>query len=444
MQYVEYCTLRGTFFCPFSFFLSYFLLIFVSKNRNDMDALTYLESRCLLRRNVLTGEVQYAPSGGTDYVPLSPEAVNTIILEAGRDGVGLTDTLLQRYIASTLIEPWNPAEEWLDGLEEWDGTDHVQALADRIVTTNPDWPQRFHKWMLQMVARWMGYEVAQRDIVVPVIVGQYGFGKTSFCNIILPPELRKYYTDQVKLRSTMEVREIVTTHLLTCIDEFYQENTEQEVLVRYLLSRSTPVFRLPYGVTEEPRTNFSAFIATTGNLHPMTDGAGAAHLVCVEAQHRINLETPVPYEQLYAQLKAEIDNGVDFALTDEEREAMAVQNSPFQEADNLVKMVSMLYASPPKGKKVKAKDIDTIVDRLMKEYPYWTPGEHVNQDVGFALQEAGFVRSRIHGRSCYKVQERAPRKFDFADAPQEPEVENLDNNPLAKALLSGLGSLVKK
>lgn len=409
-----------------------------------MDALTYLESRCRLRRNVLTGETLYAPKGSDDYRPLSAEARNTIVLEAGRDGVGLTDALLGRYLASTLVEPWNPAEEWLDGLAEWDGTDRVQPLADRIVTTNPDWPQRFHKWMVQMVARWMGYDIGQRDVIVPVIVGQYGFGKTSFCNLILPPALRPYYTDQVKVRSSMEVRELVTTHLLVNIDEFYQENTDQELLVRYLFSRSTPVFRLPYGTTEERRRHYAAFIATTGNLHPMTDAAGTAHLVCVEAQHRINLEAPVDYAQLYAQLRAEVENGADLALTDEEREAMAVQNSPFQEADNLVKMVSMLYATPPRGKKTKAKDIDAIVDRLMKEYPYWTPGEHVNQDVGFALQEAGFARSRIHGRSCYKVVERDPRKFDFIDEPQESEEENLDNNPLAKALLAGLGNLVKK
>lgn len=123
---------------------------------------------------------------------------------------------------------------------------------------------------------------------------------------------------------------------------------------------------------------------------------------------------------------------------------MAVQNSPFQEADNLVKMVSMLYAPAPKNKRVKATDIDAIIDRLMKEYPYWTPGEHVNQDVGFALQEAGFVRTRIHGRSCYKIVVKDPRKMDFVEETPEPEVENFDNNPLARALLSGLGNLVKK
>lgn len=428
----------------FSFEVPVFFISLQLSTFKLMDALTYLESRCQLRRNVLTGETLYAIPNSDEYLLLSREAINTLILEAGREGVGLSEGLLKRYAESTLIAPWNPAEAWLHSLDEWDGTDHVAALADRIITTNPDWPQRFHKWMLQMVARWIGYEVAQRDVLVPTIVGQYGYGKSSFCNIILPPDLRRYYTDQVRLRSTSEVHRIVTTNLLTCIDEFYQENTEQEVLSRYLFSRSTPVFRASYGVTEEPRTNYSAFIANTGNLHPMTDAAGAAHLVCVEIQHRIDIATPVPYEQLYAQLLAEVENGVDYGLTDEEREAMAVQNSPFQEADNLVKMVTMLYAPPPKGKRVKAKDIDTIVDRLMKEYPYWTPGEHVNQDVGFALQEAGFARSRIHGRSCYKVIEKDPRKLDFVEEPQTPDKDGLDNNPLAKALLSGLGNLVKK
>ncbi len=408
------------------------------------DAVTYLEQRVDLRRNVLTGETLYASPDEDDYAPLSQEGINTILLEAERRGVTLTEETLARFAQSTLVEPWNPATAWLDSLEEWDGLDRLQDMADRIISSNPDWPARFHKWMRQMVARWMGYDVPQRDIIVPVIVGQYGYGKTSFCSLVLPPELRSYYTDQVKVAQSTDVYELVTTNLLVNIDEFYQENTDQQLLVRYLFSRSTPVFRNAYGTTREPRQRLAAFIATTGNLHPMTDAAGAARLVCVEAEHRINLDTPLEYAQIYAQLRQEVEDGEDFLLTDEEREAMAVQNSPFQEADNLVKMVSMLYAAPGRGKRVKATDIDAIVDRLMREYPYWTPGEHVNQDVGFALQEAGFTRSRIHGRSCYKVVERDPRKRDFQEDAAQLSVDNLENNPLAQALLSGLGSLVKK
>ena len=391
-----------------------------------MDALSYLESRCSLRRNVLTGEISYAPHRSNDYKPLSKEGINTLILEAGRDGVALTETLINRYVNSTLVERWNPAEAWLSTLGEWDGEDHVYNLSQRIITSNPDWGKRFHKWMLQMVARWAG------------------FGKTTFCSLLLPPELRNYYSGSVHLKSSAEVQELVTGNLLINMDEFYQDNTEQRYLARYLFSRSTPVFRQPYGVTTEPRRNYAALIATTGNLHPMTDAAGAAHLVCVEVERPIDLKTPIPYEQLYAQLKAELDTGVDFALTEEEREAMAVQNSPFQEADNLVKMVRLLYASPAKGKKAKAVYIDTIIDRLMQEYPYWTPGKHVNQDVGFALQEAGFTRSRIHGRSAYRIVPRDPRRFDFVEEVSAQEQETFDNNPLAKALLAGLGGLVKK
>ena len=409
-----------------------------------MDALSYLESRCSLRRNVLTGEISYAPHRSNDYKPLSKEGINTLILEAGRDGVALTETLINRYVNSTLVERWSPAEAWLSTLGEWDGEDHVYNLSQRIITSNPDWSKRFHKWMLQMVARWAGCEVKQRDVMMPVLVGQFGFGKTTFCSLLLPPELRNYYSGSVHLKSSAEVQELVTGNLLINMDEFYQDNTEQRYLARYLFSRSTPVFRQPYGVTTESRRNYAALIATTGNLHPMTDAAGAAHLVCVEVERPIDLKTPIPYEQLYAQLKAELDTGVDFALTEEEREAMAVQNSPFQEADNLVKMVRLLYASPAKGKKVKAVYIDTIIDRLMQEYPYWTPGKHVNQDVGFALQEAGFTRSRIHGRSAYRIVPRDPRRFDFVEEAPAQEQETFDNNPLAKALLAGLGGLVKK
>ena len=242
------------------------------------DAITYLEEKHRLRRNVLTGELLYADNDSEQcehWHRLSKEGRNTLILEAERDGVMLTDETLDRFVHSTLIDPWNPAREWLESLPEWDGEDHVFDLSQRIVTSNPDWGDRFHKWLLQTVARWMDMEVPHRDIIVPVLVGQWGYGKTSFCNLILPPTLRLYYTDKIKLSSSADVYELLTTNLLVNLDEFYQENTLQEPLVRYLFSRSTPVFRRAYGTTEEPRRQYAGFIATTGNLHPMTDAAGA-------------------------------------------------------------------------------------------------------------------------------------------------------------------------
>ena len=176
-----------------------------------MDALTYLQSHCRLRRNVLTGAISYAPAGSNDYLPLSPEGRNTILLEAEQQGVSLNTLTLDRYVHSTLIAQWNPATEWLDALPQWDGNDYVFDLSERIITSNPDWPARFHKWMLQMVARWQGRDIAVRDLIVPVLVGVYGYGKTSFCNLILPPPLRPYYTDGVHVKSSQEVYDLIST-----------------------------------------------------------------------------------------------------------------------------------------------------------------------------------------------------------------------------------------
>jgi predicted P-loop ATPase len=409
-----------------------------------MDPLTYLEDHCELRRNVLTGEILFSGDDG-EYHILSSEAANTLLLKARQKGIQLDHETLDDFVHSTLIESWNPAESWLASLSEWDGEDRVEALAQRVITSNAEWPKSFHTWMLQMVARWKGMKIDQRDVTVPMLVGQWGSGKTSFCNKLLPPALRRYYVDKMKLRTTADVHDLVSGNLLVCLDEYYQGNDDQQPLSQYLFSRSEPIFRQPYGVNAEPRRAFAAVIGNTGNLHPMTDAAGAARLVCVEVERKIDLKTPIDYEQLYAQLSQEVDEGNDWSLTDAERERRAIQNAPYQEADNLVKMVQTLYGAPKSGQRVKATRIDKIIDRLMKEYPYWTPGEHVNQDVGFALQEAGFIRSRIHGRSTYKVVEKDPRKLDFIEEPEEEEEStSYDNNPLAKALLTGLGSLAKQ
>ena len=61
-----------------------------------MDPLTYLEEHCMLRHNILTGETLYSHDG-EHYEVLSPEAVNTLILEAGREGVTLDETTIARY-----------------------------------------------------------------------------------------------------------------------------------------------------------------------------------------------------------------------------------------------------------------------------------------------------------------------------------------------------------
>ena len=88
--------------------------------------------------------------------------------------------------------------------------------------------------------------------------------------------------------------------------------------------------------------------------------------------------------QLQQARSATPDERVQLLIAEAEREGMAVQNSPFQEADNLVKMVTMLYAAAPRGKKVKATYVDAIIEAvrwLLQDATYMT-GEILRLDGG--------------------------------------------------------------
>ena len=367
-----------------------------------MDALTYLESQCRLRRNVLTGETLYAPTDMAEYKPLSVEAQNTLLLMANSQGVDLSEEQLQQYIHSTIIEQWNPAKSWMESLEPWDGNDYVEELAQRIITSNPDWPHRFHKWMLQMVARWMGLTVAQNDVIVPVIVGQFGYGKTTFCNLILPPSLRRYYTDQVRVRQMADVHELVTTHLLVALDEFYQENTDQLPAVRYLFSRSTPVQRWPYGTTREPRKNYAAFIATTGNLHPMTDAAGAAHLFCVEITHAIDTKTPIDYDQLYAQVMHELqEDEAPYWFHNDEVARIQQLNQEYMEVKDMAELVEICFRKPNEGEHAKTMSSTEMLKVIKDKYPSLEINHSAKVHLGNAMKDLGFEVKICHNVAHY-------------------------------------------
>ena len=105
-----------------------------------------------------------------------------------------------------------------------------------------------------------------------------------------------------------------------------------------------------------------------------------------------------------------------------------------------VSFYALSYNYTLSEKRQEMRDRAVLVAQLSVDY--FTAGEHVNQDVGFALQEAGFTRSRIHGRSCYRIVPRDPRRLDFIDEPaEEDKKESVADNPLARALLAGLGGL---
>ena len=73
------------------------------------------------------------------------------------------------------------------------------ALFDRLPGIRSDQRYWLSIWMRSMVAHWLQMDALHGNEVVPTLIGAQGCGKSTFCRLLLPEQLREYFLDHVNL-----------------------------------------------------------------------------------------------------------------------------------------------------------------------------------------------------------------------------------------------------
>ena len=353
----------------------------------------FLNSRYELRKNVMTGVAQYRSKDSFDYrfSDLTKEAMNSMSIRALKAGLDSWDKDIKRYVESTMIPEYDPVNEWLEQLPKWDGRDRVTPLALRIKTDNQHWTDDFHKWLLSMVAHWKGIDCNHGNAIVPMLIGQQGCGKTAFCSILLPEELRDYYNDKIDFKNETAINLGLTSFALINIDEFDMLSHSQQPLLKHLISKSDVKMRPPYGKAYEQRRRYASFIATTNNLRPLPDDkSGSRRFVCTIVKGMIDTLTPIDYPQLYAQLMAEIARGDRYWFNDDENQRIIQQNRRFERVGSIERMISLTFRPSGSDDTAALKSVDEIIEVLNKAFPNFHRTKNINAEVGRALNLLGY------------------------------------------------------
>jgi predicted P-loop ATPase len=378
----------------------------------------YMKEHYTLRLNVMTGIPEYRINAvGYGFHPLDQAARNTMAIKALKAGVDSWDKDLSRYIDSNLIPRYYPMEDYLRHLPKWNGKkDYVGELAQRIKTTrsaegrlqgkNPYWESDFHTWMLSMVAQWLGKDRQHGNAIVPLLIGPQGSGKTSFCHRLLPSWLQTYYNDRISMKNDNDIFIAMSSYALINIDEFDAMSKSQQPILKYLISKHDIKFRPPYGKVMEERQRFASFIATTNNLRPLTDPTGSRRFVCVYADEIDNSGT-IPYEQLYAQLVEELQQGRRYWFEDDENQRIMEQNKAFQQVNNYEEMVSIIYLSPEETPdNAKPVLLQDIMQRLAQAFPTFVIAKGTDMELGRRLTKMGYDSKRQNKESAFRIMER--------------------------------------
>ena len=352
----------------------------------------FLNSNYELRKNLLTGVAEYREKFSDDqrFKPLTEEVRNDMTLRATELGLKSWDRDVNRFIDSTRIEQYDPVNTWLDKLPKWNGHDYIKELAARVPTNQSHWEKYLRFWLVGMVAQWRESDKQLTgNALTPLLIGRQGCGKTRFCKILLPPELRDYYNDKINFKNEFDLNIALTSFALINIDEFDKTTNSQQIVLKYLLSSSDVKFRPPYGKTIKQYRRYTSFIGTTNQLKPLVDPTGSRRFVCVGVTGNINFEDNLEHAQLFAQALHLFNNGERFWLNDDEIKMLIAENEPFQKLNDLVEMIGETFRRPRETEQAKWWSLGDISALLTQRYPNFDP-ETPFHKIGSALNDVQF------------------------------------------------------
>ncbi len=370
----------------------------------------FLNANFDMRKNLLTGVAEYREKFSNDqtYKPLTEEVRNDMTLRAIEMGLKAWDKNVNRFIDSTRIEQYDPVNTWLDKLPEWDGHDYIADLAARVPTEQPHWEKYLRMWLTGTVAQWRESDKQLTgNALVPLLIGKQGCGKTRFCKILMPPELRDYYNDKINFKNEFDLNIALTSFALINIDEFDKTTKGQQVVLKYLLSSADVKFRPPYGKTIKQYRRYTSFIGTTNKRKPLTDPTGSRRFVCVGVTGHINYDDTLDHRQLFAQALHLFNSGERYWLNDDEIKVLIKENEPYQQLYTLEEMISNVFRKPKSSEEGRWMSIDEIKEVLGRCYASFDP-ETSNHAIGNALSDSqfSFDSHRIGAGKEYRVVEK--------------------------------------
>ena len=293
----------------------------------------FMGRRYEFRYNTVLDDLEYRQRDSVHFYfkPADQRARSTVSMNALKEGIRVWDRDINRFLTSDHVPLYNPVEEYLYDTGRWDGKDRIRALADLVPCHNPHWRELFYRWFLGMVAHWRGMDRQHGNNTSPLLVGSQGFRKSTFCRILLPPELRFGYTDSIDFKSKQEAERYLGRFFLINIDEFDQVSARHQGFLKHLLQKPVVNVRKPHATQVESVKRYASFIATSNHTDLLGDPSGSRRFICIEVKGMIDNAQPIDYLQLYAQAVAALKNNERYWLTHEEEVSQMQANEAFQQ-----------------------------------------------------------------------------------------------------------------
>ena len=330
----------------------------------------FLTRRYQLRFNTVKQVTEYRPNDlrFKPWKPLMDRELKSIVVEEMKEGGESWMNDMRTYIESAHVRDYNPIHEFLAACTPWDRRhDYIEDFARRLPTTFADWPRYFHRWFLAMVAQALDINRDYGNSMVPMLIGDQGFKKSSFCKAILPPSMREYYMDDIKMDNAEQVERVLGRMWLVCIDEYNAKTDREQAKIKRLLTEKDVQMRKMRSDQYTLRPRLCSFIATTNDRTPLPSGDGSRRYLCVEVTAQVDMSGQIPYKQMFAQAVDELqDPDCIYWFTSEDEQAIQQHNQQYQDKAPLEQVLSSIFEPVRQHRKEHFWQVNAIQQELSK------------------------------------------------------------------------------
>jgi hypothetical protein len=330
----------------------------------------FLSRRYQLRYNVVKQVTEFRHNDLTfkPWQPLTDRQLKSLVVEEMKEGGESWMNDLRTYVESAHVEDYNPILEFLASCGRWDGKhDYIEDFARRLPTDYEDWPRFFHRWFLAMVAQALNINRDYGNSMVPMLIGEQGYKKSRFCKAILPPYMREYYMDDIKLDNAEQVERVLGRMWLVNVDEYNGKTDREQAKIKRLLTEKDVQVRKMRSDQYTMTPRLCSFIATTNDPRPLPSGDGSRRYLCVEVTAQVDMSGTIPYKQMYAQAVSELrQSDALYWFTSDDERIIQQHNRQYQEVQPIEQLLPTILVPTTERRRENLWQVKDVQKELEK------------------------------------------------------------------------------
>ncbi len=270
---------------------------------------------------------------------------NSILIELAQSSIQITPAKLEIFLRSHFIPNFNPIGAYFRSLPDWDGEDHIKALASYLPMLEPGpFLYHFRKWLVRTVKCATEKEYFNKQCLV-LVHPEQNSGKSTWCRFLCPPTLSRYFAED--MTTDKDARIQLTRNFIINLDELSILAKKEINALKAYFSKTMINERLPYERKNTTLYRTCSFIGSTNRTTFLNDETGSVRWLCFELTGKIDFRysTDMDIDKIWAQALhlAYVDKTFNPELTIEDVLENEERNKSYAESSMEEEMICKYY-----------------------------------------------------------------------------------------------------